>query len=100
MRYSNKWKTVAWILIVLFLIALASIIFQGCSDKKYHAEGNILTPYTDREIWALIKINNGEPLHIKVVDWQASSTGNIYIYTEDRMYVTSTVNVLLIEDLG
>ena len=51
------------------------------------------------EIWALIKIGGGSPLHVKVENWYRSSSGNLYIYTEDRMYYTSPVNVLIIEDL-
>ena len=93
-RYSNKWRAIAWILMALFLIALVSIIFQGCS--KGYSEG---FSQSGKDVWALIKVNGGEPLHVQVVDWQCTSTGNIYIYTEDRMYVTSTVNVLLVENL-
>ena len=50
--------------------------------------------------WALIKVGGGEPLHVEVVEWQATSSGNIYIYTKDRMYVTSNVNVLITKETG
>lgn len=69
---------------------------SGCKTGKL-SEG--LVERTDKETWALIKVGGGEPLHVKVVAWQAGSSGNIYIYTEDRMYMTSSVNVLIVEDL-
>lgn len=48
--------------------------------------------------WALIKVGGGEPLHVEVVSWRAATSGNIYIYTKDRMYMTSTVNVLIVSE--
>jgi hypothetical protein len=66
---------------------------SGCSNDP---ERERVAP---GETWALIKIGGGEPLHVKVENWQATVTGSVFIYTEDRMYWTSAVNVLIAEDL-
>lgn len=52
-----------------------------------------------KPLYALIKVGGGEPLHVEVVDYELGSSGTIYIFTKDRMYVTSVVNVLLVRDL-
>lgn len=52
----------------------------------------------DGEMWALIKVNGGEPLHVRVVDYMRYGEGTVRIVTEDRIYETSMDNVLLIQD--
>ena len=90
-KYSKKWRIAAWILLSLFLITLASFIFSGCRP------GNVKE---DSEVWAMIKLPDGNRVHTRIVDYQATSSGNIYIYTEDRVYYTSMVNVIIMKDLG
>ena len=85
-------KQIRKIALVLAIVVIFCVLFTGCDRSSAYREHG--------DIWALIKLNEaGEPIHCKVVDYTVSSVGTIYIYTENRMYMTDTKNVLIIEDL-
>lgn len=88
-RYSKKWRAGAWILLVLFLISLVSIIFlSGCGTQRKATS----------DMWALIRLPDGNTVHVRVVDYIVHST-SATIFTKDRMYKTSFNNVCLVQDL-
>ena len=98
-KYSKRWRTVAWILLGLFLIALASFIFQGCVTKEEQT--------TDQEnpVWMLLKLPDGNYVHTTIIKYKLLPTSAyhhplIMIYTENRTYVAAPENVVFIQDVG
>jgi type II secretory pathway component PulK len=91
----KKRRGLCLIIALCLLIVMASFI-SGCKKPAfydgdgYNNEG--------QNTWALIKVGGGEPLHVQVERWVVSN-GTMHIYTKDQMFVTSSVNVLIIEDL-
>lgn len=97
---TKKRRAVCLALIICLLIVMVSFILTGCETygNKIAADSE----HTEElEVWALIKIGGGEPLHVKVNKWNLIGTGGIVrIYTEDQVYVTHSTNVLFVADLN
>ena len=87
------------VILAILLIVTVSITLTGCGTEARKIAAD--SEHTEElEVWALIKVNGGEPLHVKVVKWNIPTYGVIRIYTEDRVYLTAPENVLLVADLN
>lgn len=91
----KKKGAVCLVLMICLLIVMVSFI-SGCKKPAF-SDGDGFSN-ENQNVWALIKVGGGEPLHVKVKRWVVSN-GTMNIYTKDRLYVTSSMNVLIVEDL-
>ena len=69
------------------LVISCAFLWFGVSDQK-----------SGGEEWALIKINGGEPLHVKAEKVTFYTSGAVKVETADRVYTTSADNVLIIKE--
>lgn len=79
------------ILLCLFLLSMASLMFSGCNTRKTENAKN-------QETWMLMRLPDGNTVHTRIIGYE-SYEGVLRIWTEDREYITSVNNVCLIRDL-
>lgn len=92
---TKKRRAVCLALMICLLIVMVSFT-SGCKKPAF-SDGDGFSN-ENQNTWALIKVGGGEPLHVQVERWVVSN-GTVHIYTKDRLYVTSSMNVLIVEDL-
>lgn len=90
-KYSKPWRITAWILVLLFVIALASIIFSGCNVQMVDTHWKF-----ER---AIIFLPDGSTIEGKVSSWRDFEDGDqLQITMDGKTYLTHASNVILIDD--